>query len=112
MYVGPQVAAGASTEHFFRIWQPIQIFTGKPKFDRAPQEPAFNGNLSLDPELAFLLHGDVLDVDFRIAPRKSERTFVQVQTLKRFLPGKLSELVQKRNIVDSPVINAQQTVAG
>src|SRR4029077_6032601 len=112
MYVGPQVTTGASAKHFFRIRQPIQIFAGKPKSDRAPQHTAFDGNFSLNPEFALLLYSDVLDVDLRIAPRKTERTFVGVQTLKRFLLGKLRKLVQKRNIVDSPVMNAQRTFAG
>ena len=41
----------------------------------APAEPP-KENLSLNPEFAFLLYSDVLDLDLRIAPRKTERTFV------------------------------------
>src|SRR5215831_3624895 len=111
MHVSPQIAAGAPAKHFFRIRQPIQVFTGKPKFDGAPQYLARDGNLSFNPEFAFLLDDNVLDVDLRVMPLKSERTFVQVQTFKRLLLGKLRELIQKWNILDSSVINAQRTFA-
>src|SRR6478672_8683562 len=99
-------------KHFFRIRQPIQILACKPKFDCAAQHPAIDGNVSFNPEFALLLYTDVFDVDLRIVPRKSERTFVQVQTFERLLLGKLRELIQKWNIVDSPVINAQRAFAG
>src|SRR5262249_47900163 len=78
MHVSPQIAAGASAKNFFRIRQPIQVFARKPKFDVAHQYLALDGNFSFNPEFAFLLDDNVLDVDFRIVPRKTERTFVQV----------------------------------
>src|SRR4029450_6262144 len=97
---------------FFRIRQPIEIFTGKPKPYRAAQTTVLDRNFSLDPEFAFLFDNDVLDVELRIAPRKSERTIIELQMFERFLPGEFRQLFQKRNIVDSPVTDAQPTFAG
>src|SRR5207247_5213815 len=87
-------------------------FTRKPKIEPAQEKTALDRDFAVDPEFAPLFDDDVPDVDFRIPPRKPERTFIQVQTFKGFFLRKLAQLLQQRNILDSPVSNTQQAFAG
>src|SRR5207244_2667808 len=78
MHMGPEIAVLAAAEHFLGIRQPIEIFTGKPKSDRAVQTALFDRHFSLDPEFSSLFDGDVTDVDPRIFPFKAKRTIIEL----------------------------------
>src|SRR6266542_151814 len=75
-HIGPEVAVLLAAKDFFWIWQPIEIFTGEPKPDRAAQTTLLNRYFSLDPKFSFLFDGNVIDVDLRILPSKAQRTII------------------------------------
>ena len=79
MHFGPQIAVLTATKDFFGIRQPIEIFTGKPKSDRAAQTTLLDRHFSLDPEFSSLFDGNVTEVDPRVFPSKAERTIIQLQ---------------------------------
>ena len=75
-HISPQITVLPPVEDFFRIWQPIEVFTSKPKFDRAAQATLLDRDFALDPEFSSLFDGDVIDVDLRIFPAEAKRTII------------------------------------